>query len=266
MFNAFYKLKNVPFTKSTPPASLFPHKNLLELHERCKFCVLNDKFAVITGICGTGKTTAIRRFVSSLNKSKYIVLYIADSSLNPRCFYRTMLSQLGIQARRSKNEAKQQLQEQLFLLKHAKGITPVCIIDEGHTLSYEMIEELRFVLNMQFDSINPLSLILCGQPELRMKLKSSKCEAVEQRIDINYHLLPFDLDSTSKYIKHQLKYAGATHDIFTEESISIIHASSSGIARKIDKICTSCLFYGEQKKISVIDGNIVKEIVELEFA
>ena len=70
----------------------------------------------------------------------------------------------------------------------------------------------------------------------------------------------------SVIIKHQLKYAGAIHDIFTEESISIIHASSSGIARKIDKICTSCLFYGEQKKISVIDGNIVKEIVELEFA
>ena len=38
----------------------------------------------------------------------------------------------------------------------------VVIVDEGHLLSKEMLEEIRFLLNYKMDSENPLALILAG--------------------------------------------------------------------------------------------------------
>ncbi len=38
------------------------------------------------------------------------------------------------------------------------------IIDEGHELSPEMVQELRYVQNVYCDAESPFALILCGQP------------------------------------------------------------------------------------------------------
>ena len=47
----------------------------------------------------------------------------------------------------------------------------VVIEDEGHLLSKEMLEEIRFLMNYKMDSEHPLALILAGQTELWDKLK-----------------------------------------------------------------------------------------------
>lgn len=47
----------------------------------------------------------------------------------------------------------------------------VVIVDEGHLLSKEMLEEIRFLMNYKMDSEHPLALILAGQTELWDKLK-----------------------------------------------------------------------------------------------
>ena len=45
-------------------------------------------FAVVTADSGCGKSTLIRRFYSELPKEDYIVLYLSDSKLTPRWFYK----------------------------------------------------------------------------------------------------------------------------------------------------------------------------------
>ena len=65
------------------------------------------------------------------------------------------------------------------------GINTVCVVDESHLLSFEMLEEIRFLMNMKFDSVSPIALILSGQTELwKNRLSLQKCEAIRQRIDI----------------------------------------------------------------------------------
>jgi general secretion pathway protein A len=44
-----------------------------------------------SGDCGTGKTTTIRRFAEVLEPAKYKVLYLSDSKLTPRHFYKGLL-------------------------------------------------------------------------------------------------------------------------------------------------------------------------------
>ena len=147
------------------------------------------------------------------------------------------------------------------------GISTVCVVDEAHLLSFEMLEEIRFLLNMKFDFISPISLILSGQTELwENRLSLKKCTAIRQRIDIQSTLNPYDRAMTGEYIRHQLSYAGAGSDIFTEKAVDSIFDYSAGVARVIDKVCTNVLIYGCQNRLRLIDDHAVKFVLECEFS
>ena len=266
MYEAFYDLKRTPFTRTMPTDQLYITPDLNEFHERLRYVSERQLFAVLTGDCGTGKTTLLRRFKDSLDPNHFKVLYISDSKLTPRNFYRLLLDQLGVVAKYTRGDAKRQLHEQVAVMRAVDGVDTVCVCDESHLLSFEMLEEIRFLLNMQFDSVSPLSLILSGQNELWKKLQLQKCNAIRQRIDVQCMLGHFDRAQTENYIRHQLAFAGAESDIFTDEAINLIHEFSAGTARVIDKVCTNLLIYGSQSKKRLIDDHAVRAILDGEFS
>ena len=138
------------------------------------------------------------------------------------------------QLKKQRCACMQQLHEQLSVMQAVDGINTVCVVDESHLLSFEMLEEIRFLMNMKFDSVSPVALILSGQTELwKNRLSLKKCEAIRQRIDIQSVLNHYDRARTGEYIRHQLSYAGAQSDIFTEKAIdSRAHHPSSGPGRQ----------------------------------
>jgi len=265
MYEEFYELKSTPFTKGTPGKDLFLTKEFSEVAGRLEYVSRNQLFAVLTGDCGTGKSTVLRKLSDTLDARHYRLFYVSDSQLTPRSFYRMLLDQLGVTARWNRSEAKKQLHEQLTVLKAVDGLNVVCIIDESHLLSYEMMEEIRFLLNVKYDSVNPIALILAGQTELWKKLNLQKFAAIRQRIDIQCFLNHYDRAITGGYIRHQLKTAGAEREIFTEAAIDQVFEYSTGIARVIDKVCTSVLIYGSQNRMQLIDDHAVKTVLDCEF-
>lgn len=265
MYESFYELSSTPFTKGTPCKELFMPKEFSEAVSRLEYVSKNQLFAVLTGDCGTGKSTVLRKLSDALDPRHYKMFYISDSQLTPRTFYRLLLEQLGVTARWNRSDAKKQLHEQLSVLRAVDELNIVCVIDESHLLSYEMMEEIRFMMNMKFDSVNPVALILAGQTELWKKLMLQKFSAIRQRIDIQCTLNHYDRATTGSYIRHQLTNAGAEHEIFTEAAIDQIFEYSTGIARIIDKVCTNVLIYGSQNRMQLIDDHAVKTVLDCEF-
>ena len=47
----------------------------------------------------------------------------------------------------------------------------VVVVDEGHLLSPDQLEQLRILTNFDMDSASPLALLLLGQPTLRRRIK-----------------------------------------------------------------------------------------------
>ncbi|NLD67174.1 MAG: ATP-binding protein, partial [Crenarchaeota archaeon] len=131
-------------------------------------------FAVVSGDCGTGKTTTIRKFRDSLDASKYMVMYLSDSKLTPRHFYKGLLEQLGCEAKFYRGDAKRQLHREIELLRGIHNLLPVVVVDEAHLLDKEMLEEVRFLLNFKMDAQSPMALILVGQNELWDRLHLRK--------------------------------------------------------------------------------------------
>ncbi len=81
-----------------------------------------------------------------------------------------------------------------------------------------------------------MTLILMGQPELLKTLSLSAFKAINQRIEIRFHLMGLAEEETRAYIQHHLKTAGCHNHIFTEEAIKLIHQYTRGIPRKINNI------------------------------
>ena len=265
MFEEFYSLINTPFTRDIPVECLFNSNVVEEVISRLAFVADRQQFAIVVGDCGTGKTTIIRKFNTMLNPDKYKVLYVSDSQMTPRNFYKTLLEQLGVVAHFYRSDAKRQLHKEIELLKLAHRIKPVVVVDESHLFNRDMLEEIRFILNYKYDSISPMSLILVAQSELLDTLKRQPYTAIRQRVDMKCEIVNYDRSQVSQYINCHLAYAGATADIFSDGALDSVYKYSAGSARMINKVCTACLNFGAQNKRKIIDDHMVKQIIEQEM-
>jgi len=266
MFEAFYGLSNTPFSRDIPTSELYSSFILEETLGRLEYAAKSQLFAVVTGECGTGKTTTIRRFKETLDPAKFMVMYLADSKLTPRHFYKGLLEQLGCEAKFYRGDAKRQLHREIELMRGIHGLQPVVIVDEAHLLDKEMLEEVRFLLNFKMDAQSPMALILVGQNELWERFQLQSYAAIRQRIDLQCKLPHFDRSQVGEYIKQHLKYAGADHDIFSDTALDVIFHYSSGTARLINKVCTHCLLYGAQNGRRIIDDHMVKYVIQGELS
>ena len=129
-----------------------------------------------------------------------------------------------------------------------------------------MLEEVRFLLNMNMDAQSPMALILVGQTELWDRLQLQSYAAIRQRIDLQCKLNYYDRSEAGAYINRHLEYAGATQDIFSDQAIDDIYRFSSGTARLINKVCTHSLMYGAQNGHRIIDDRMVKRVIEGELS
>jgi len=265
MFEEYYGFTQTPFSRTIPTDKLYHGNDSDELIERLKYAARRQLFAVMTGDSGTGKTTILRRFRDELQNSAFQILYLSDSKMTPLTFYRSILEQLGFEARRHRGEAKRQLHKEIEIMKGVHGLLPVVIVDEAHLLDREMLEEIRFLLNFRMDSLSPMSLILSGQTELGEKLKLQSYAAIRQRIDVQCGVGHMDRHQTNEYIRVHLAFAGCEKDIFSEAAIDDIFQFSSGISRLVNKACTSSLIYGAQNRKSIIDDRMAKLVIECEL-
>ena len=86
MFESFYNLKKVPFSRDIPTTDLYKSTALEETLGRLEYAAERKWFAVITGDCGTGKTTTIRCYAQTLNPSKFKKFCIFPIQADPAPF------------------------------------------------------------------------------------------------------------------------------------------------------------------------------------
>jgi type II secretory pathway predicted ATPase ExeA len=268
MIEQFFNFKHMPFERDIPTEHLYTTPKFDELLSRLDYAARHRKFSVITGGVGVGKTTAVRKFVASLDKKLFRCIYIADSALTPRVFYWEVLTQLESDDKLSfyRSEGKRKMMARFLQLAEDSHAIPVIIIDEAHLLSAGMLEETRFLLNNSMDSTNFMSLVVVGQSELRTKLSKETFEPITQRIDFRFSLTPFDRAQTQDYIQAHMRYAGEARDIFTSSAVDSVFNFSGGIARKINKVCSLSLLYASQKAMQSIDGGIIDYVAEQELS
>ena len=266
MYEPFYQMTHTPFGRDIPPAQLYETPAMRNTLGRLIYVAQKQLFAVVTGDAGCGKSTLIRKLKDSLSVDDYILLYLSDSKLTPKWLYNGLLTQLGLEPKFYRGDAKTQLQKEIEIIRGVQGKKVVCVLDEAHLLEKETIEEFRFLLNYRFDSMSPLALVLVGQTELwDDKLRLRRYAAVRQRIDINCVLPHLDRAETEKYIASHLVYAGCDRDIFSDRAMDEIFRVSTGIPRLVNRICEKSLMYCSQQQKRIVDDSHIRYVVEHEM-
>jgi len=258
MNSSYFSFNREPFSRKLAPTEVFVSKGHKELLARLRHAIETGSLAVITGQVGSGKSTAIRSVIHSLEASRYRYIYLANSALSPAEFYKSLLYQVNIRPGRGICENKR-LVAQTMLEIHQKGIKPVVVIDEAQELTVSMLSELRFVLNYQADSFSPLMVILSGQPRLAETLRLQVLECIRQRINVHYRLPCLGEDEIAGYILHHLKLAGLDKQIFTDEAIKLIYQFSKGIPRRVNNICRYAIVAAVVADSATVDAGAVQK-------
>ncbi len=266
MYQHHYGFTRLPFTKDIPAQALFDAPAQAELCARLSFLLSQRGLGLVTGETGSGKSTALRRFVASLDKAHHSVIYLANPLLGLSGIYREILADLGYETPFGKPRTVARIRSAFSDLLQTKHRLPVVILDEAHLLPPTVFEPLRLLFSDNMDSQSLGVLLLVGQPELRSVLRRTPYEAFYQRISSQFHLLPLDLSQTIAYVRHQIEFSGyKTGHLFTDDALARIHEATKGVPRLINRLCDTALLVGmaDQKQL-IEDSAIRKALAELD--
>jgi general secretion pathway protein A len=247
MYLSFFGLNEKPFSITPDPRYLFLSERHAEAMAHLLYGIKEaGGFIQLTGEVGTGKTTIVRSLLAQTPENAEIALILNPRMTAPE-FLLTLCEELGIGVPDSAAGSLKDLVDILndYLLRaHAGGRRVVLVVDEAQNLAPEVLEQVRLLTNLETNTQKLLQIILIGQPELRELLDRSELRQLAQRITGRYHLDPLCAPETVAYVRHRLRVAGATSEIFTRRALHRIHQLSGGVPRVINILCDRALLGG----------------------
>lgn len=248
------------FRRDIETNNIFISENHKEALARLDFVVKNRCMALLTGDPGAGKSTIIRTFTKKLDASKYCVCYINNSELTPKALYSEVLYSLSVTPFTFLPQIKKQFSEVVINIFKNHNKQPVIFIDNAQSLPIQTIYEIRYMLNFEFDSMSPMSLILIGQPELFATLRLRTFEALFYRLSNHYQFRGLSQKQTGEYILHQLKLSNLSM-LFPDDITSKIWSRSRGLPQIINTICTHCLIDMEANSLNLVDNAVLERVL-----
>jgi general secretion pathway protein A len=149
-----------------------------------------------------------------------------------------------------------------FLATNAReGRHALVVIEEAHLLEGAgALQPIRMLLNLATEhSQHESTWTLCLVGGIPLLGHLARHTELEDRIAARCILDRLELDSTAAYLEHRLRSAGHSGTSpFTEEALAAIQDYSSGIPRRINRICDMALMIGYAQELSQIDAAVIR--------
>jgi general secretion pathway protein A len=262
MYLSFFGLNEKPFSITPDPRYLFLSERHAEAMAHLLYGIREaGGFIQLTGEVGTGKTTIVRSLLAQTPENTEIALILNPRMTAPE-FLLTLCEELGIGVPDKTAGSLKDLVDILnaYLLRaHAAGKRVVLVVDEAQNLAPEVLEQVRLLTNLETNTQKLLQIILIGQPELRELLDRLELRQLAQRITGRYHLDPLSAPETAAYVRHRLRVAGATSEIFSRRALQRIYRLSGGVPRLINILCDRALLGGYSLDRHQVTGALVRQ-------
>jgi general secretion pathway protein A len=249
MYEHFFGFRERPFELTPDPRYLLLTPGHREALSNLEYGISARKaITVLTGEAGTGKTTLVRHVLkNAAGDGSRAGLFVQLT--NPRLDRDEFIEYLADAFR-------------LLVERRAADRPTALIIDEAHTLPFDLFEEVRLLVNIESDTEKLLPVILVGQPELDDTLNDYELRQLKQRVALRCHLDPLDLQETGAYIATRISLAGGDPArTFTREAVLAIHDCSRGIPRTINVVCDNALVTAFALERQPADADLIAEVV-----
>ena len=188
MYESFYGLRERAFELTPDPRYLLLTPGHQEALSNLEYGMSAGRgITLLVGEAGTGKTTLLRKALSTQAQAKgpasrVLSLHLTNPTLTRAEFVEFLAG--GFALGTSAAESKARLLRDLELMlrgRRARGETTVLVIDEAQSLPEDLLEEIRLLANIESDTEKLLLLILAGQPQLAAR-PNSRAPSLKQRV------------------------------------------------------------------------------------
>ena len=247
MYETFFGLRERPFDLTPNPRFLLMTPTHREALANLQYGLSARKgLTVLIGEAGAGKTTLIRLALEEWGKAGHLVAHLSNPSLTRGEFFEYLATAFDLAPGVGSSKARFLAEfTALVTRRHEDGLITGLVIDEAQSLSDELLEEVRLLVNIETPTEKLFQVLLVGQPELGTRLNQPDLRQIKQRIALRCTLATLDVRQVAAYVAGRIQIAGGVAaQVFTREAVMAIHQHSGGIPRVISVISDNALLAG----------------------
>lgn len=268
MYEKNFGLRASPFGTSPDPRFLCMLPQIRETLASLQYGIASRRgFVVMTGEVGTGKTTLLKAVLGTFVKVRVSSAFVFNPRLEVNDFLEFLLTEFGVPVNR-RSKAGMLLDLNSWMIeRYREGGLCVIAVDEAQNLSWDMLEEIRLLTNLETSSDKLLQIVLSGQPELEKKLTDPRLRQLRQRVSVWCKTHPLTSEQTPVYIAERLRIAGASQPLFTPAAMDLVHSIARGIPRLINLICEHAMLCAYAEQTLPISPRVIETVcAELNLA
>ena len=181
------------------PTNYFAFADFVRTFENLENTFRNqaDRYLLLTGETGVGKTMLCRQLHTALDRCRYRVLYFSHARhLSATGLIRVLANCLRLPTRRSHSETLQGLVQSL----REEPYQLLIWFDEAHELPDETLLEARALAESDLYDSCPVRILLIGLPLLRDRLQA--IAPLWRRVVIREELTGLTFDELPSFIEH----------------------------------------------------------------
>lgn len=258
---ALYGLKYNPFTPEVPNEALYVSPKLENFFWRIENNLIRDGgFALISGDPGTGKSVALRLLASKLLQVRDAqVVVITHPSAKLADFYRELGEIFGVTLKlHNRWEGFKSLRERWFAHMQNTLLRPVLLIDEAQEIPNNVLNELRLMASMEFDSRILLSVILSGDQRLNDKLRRDELAPLGSRIQIRLNTEYASPEELSDALQHLITNSGNS-SLMSKALVKTLCEHAMGNYRALCNMAGELLATATRQELTQLDEKLYFE-------
>ncbi len=259
---ALYGLKWNPFSPELPTEALYVTPRIENFCWRIEHSLVREGgFALIHGEPGAGKSVVLRLLATRLAQLQELsVGAITHPSSHLADFYREMGDLFGVDLKpHNRWGGFKALRERW--LAHLEGtlLRPVLLIDEAQEMNPKVLNELRLLSSMQFDSRTLLSVVLAGDGRLTTKLRREELLPLGSRLRTRLAMTYADREELLACLKH-LQVTAGNPSLMTPELSQTLCDHALGNYRVLTSMAAELLAAAAQQEITQLDEKLYLQV------
>lgn len=243
MYEELFHFHHRPFGAAPQVERYYPAASIEQARKTVSRCIERAEGAALAiGQSGTGKTLLCQVLARQFSARFQTAVLTCGNLGTRRALLQAVLFELDLPYRGlDDGELRLSLIDHLVQnTRDSAGL--VLFVDEAHTLSWRLLEELRLITNVAAGGEPRVRMVLAGNAALEELFAHPKLDSFSQRVAARCYLGGLDRAETAAYIRHQIAMCGGNPDtVIALEALESVYRATEGIPRLINQVCDHAL-------------------------